>query len=352
MGQLRNALTGGVLYALYCSGAYRLVPNRFRGIGALLVFHRVVPVGEKKDFNPNREMSIEATYFEAVIRLLHDLEFEIVNLSEARRRLLGAGSARRFACLTFDDGFADNYQHAFPICRRLGVPMVVYLCTGLINRESVNWGPGLEAGLETTRHARFEFAGSRNEFQCVDARGKQRAFRAIGNLFRSAPPARQHALADTLSDALGVDIRAIGDANTLTWESISDMHASGLVEFGAHSVSHPNLKTLGEDAARTEIEDSRCEISHRLGTPVEHFAYPYGGRNAAGKREFALCKQIGFKTAVTTLHGLVQPQHRDHLHSLPRITVNGHRQKLAPLSVMLSGASTAVLNHFDPLVIG
>ena len=128
------------------------------------------------------------------------------------------------------------------------------------------------------------------------------------------------------------------------------MHTSGLVEFGAHTVSHHKLKTLGENAARDEIENSRCEIGDRLGTTIDHFAYPFGGRDAAGKREFALCKQLGLKTAVTTRHGLVQPQHRDHTFSLPRISVNGHRQKLAPLRVMLSGASTALVNGFDPVV--
>lgn len=351
MAHTSDTLTSVVLSALYYSGVYQLVPERFRGIGVVLMFHRVLPLSGKKYFCPNEYMAIEANHFQAVVGLLRHLEFEIVNLSEAYRRLVGGGSARRFVCLTFDDGFADNYQHAFPICRRLGVPITIYLCTGLINRDRINWAPGLEAGLATTKRLQFEFAGYSNEFECDDARGKQRAFDAIGNLFRSASPARQGELTNKLSDELGVDIQAIGDANTLTWESVGEMHASGLVEFGAHTVSHPNLRMLSEDAARKEIEDSRREIRRRLGAPVEHFAYPYGDRNAAGEREFALCKELGFKTAVTTRHGLVQPQHRNHIHSLPRLMVNGRRQHLSALSVMLSGASTALVNHFDPVVI-
>jgi peptidoglycan/xylan/chitin deacetylase (PgdA/CDA1 family) len=350
MSRFRTSLTSGIFNALYYSGAYRLVPDRFRGIGAVLMFHRVLPAIQARAFSPSRHLAIEAAYLEAVIGLLRDLEYDIVDLTEAHRRLLGGGGPRRFACLTFDDGYADTYQYAFPICRRLEAPMVVYLCTGLVNRDTVMWEPGLEAGLAGTDDFRFAFAGRDHAFACRDAAGKQRAFDAIRTLFRSTPLAQRRALADALSAALGVDIAAIGEASTLTWDSIGEMHASGLAEFGAHTVSHAKLNALEEAAAREEIQKSRCEVSDRLGATADHFAYPYGGPAAAGPREFALCEQLGFKTAVTTRHGLVQPQHRGHLHSLPRIPIDGHRQTLAPLRVMLSGASTALLNGFNPVV--
>lgn len=266
MLRFRQSLISGAFNVLYYSGACRLVPDRFRGIGVLFMFHRVLPAAKETNFNPNGHLAIDVPYFEAIISLLRDLEFDIVNLTEAHERLLGGNSARQFACLTFDDGYADNYQYAFPICRRLGVPMVVYLCTGFINRDSVMWAPGLEAGLANTVGVRFEFAGRVHAYEFADAAGKQRAFRTIGELFRSTPPSRQHALADVMSEAFGVDIRAIGDANTLTWDAIGEMDASGLVEFGAHTVSHLKLKTLTEEAARVEIVNSRREISDRLGT--------------------------------------------------------------------------------------
>lgn len=91
---------------------------------------------------------------------------------------------------------------------------------------------------------------------------------------------------------------------------------------------------------------SRTRIEARLARPVRHFAYPVGDPTSAGPREFALARQLGFETAVTTRPGLVYAEHRDHLTALPRVSLNGHFQALRYLDVLLSGAPFAFFNRF------
>jgi peptidoglycan/xylan/chitin deacetylase (PgdA/CDA1 family) len=91
---------------------------------------------------------------------------------------------------------------------------------------------------------------------------------------------------------------------------------------------------------------SRSVIEAALGVRPQHFAYPVGDATAAGPREFAIAAELGFKTAVTTRPGVLFPEHRDHLTALPRISVNGEFQQLRYISVLLSGAATAVWNGF------
>ncbi len=77
-----------------------------------------------------------------------------------------------------------------------------------------------------------------------------------------------------------------------------------------------------------------------------HLAYPYGDKIAAGPREFALARSIGFKTAVTTRPGMIFPESADHLTALQRVSLNGNYQQARILPVLTSGAATAVWNGF------
>ncbi len=76
---------------------------------------------------------------------------------------------------------------------------------------------------------------------------------------------------------------------------------------GAHSLNHPRLRLLPEDAARHEMAESKARLEAEFGKPVTHFAYPVGDPTSAGRREFRLAQDIGFATAVTTRPGVLFP---------------------------------------------
>ena len=115
---------------------------------------------------------------------------------------------------------------------------------------------------------------------------------------------------------------------------------------GAHTVSHCNLAHEAAGQARHEIAASRERIAAMLERPVKHFAYPYGDKAAAGRREFDATIALGFDTAVTTRPGMLFPAHADHLTALPRLSLNGNFQSGRALSVLTSGAATALWNGF------
>ena len=119
-----------------------------------------------------------------------------------------------------------------------------------------------------------------------------------------------------------------------------------LVTIGAHSITHCNLAQQSEADAKQELTVGRARIEAALHRPVVHLAYPYGDRNAAGAREFALAAACGYKTAVTTRPGMVFPESAAHLTALPRVSLNGNYQDARILPVLTSGAATAMWNGF------
>jgi peptidoglycan/xylan/chitin deacetylase (PgdA/CDA1 family) len=127
---------------------------------------------------------------------------------------------------------------------------------------------------------------------------------------------------------------------------VKQLAADPLVTIGAHTISHCNLARQSEEIAAQEMAVSRTRIEQALERPVLHFAYPYGDREAAGMREFALAASAGFKTAVTTRPGMLFAENAGHMTALPRVSLNGNYQDARILPVLTSGAATAMWNGF------
>ncbi|HEX2135112.1 MAG TPA: polysaccharide deacetylase family protein [Microvirga sp.] len=347
----RNVLLRAAAAGLYSSGLYRLFRVPFGGIGSILLFHRVLPPEPAKSFAPNAFLSVSTDFFEAVIRTVQAEGYEIVTLSEARRRLVEDGARRRpFVCLTFDDGFRDNYEHAFQICRRYGIPMTVFVTTGFIDRQYPMWWMGLEEIIASEDSIAVSFRGRDYVFETATADQKMAAFDALRNLLAHLDAAGHDALIHALLACYPVDLRSLTDHSALTWDMIEEMDASGLVEFGAHTVRHLGLSAQDVATARAEMELGRTRLAERVRQPVVHFAYPFGGRLEAADREFRLAEELNFATAVTTRMGNIMAGHRDHLHCLPRLSVGGRLASLPGLRMMLRGLIPAFVNGFRPMV--
>jgi peptidoglycan/xylan/chitin deacetylase (PgdA/CDA1 family) len=189
--------------------------------------------------------------------------------------------------------------------------------------------------------------GREERFDCISVDEKRNIYDQLYWWLRSRPTEEElrEAIRD-LSARYGIDLKALCDELCMTWEDIAELSRDPLVTIGAHTVNHPMLKKTSDRVARSEMEMSRAVIQSAIGIRPDHFAYPVGDLTSAGPREFALAAELGFKTAVTTQPGVLFREHRHHLMSLPRISLNGEYQQLRYLRVLMSGAATAMWNGF------
>jgi peptidoglycan/xylan/chitin deacetylase (PgdA/CDA1 family) len=132
----------------------------------------------------------------------------------------------------------------------------------------------------------------------------------------------------------------------MDWDEIRALAADPLATIGAHTVNHVMLAKASDEAAHTEIRRGRETVEVQLGREVAHFAYPYGGRDIVGTREFRLAAACGYRTAVTTRPGVLFAGHHAQMMALPRISLNGQFQSRRHLKVLMSGAATALANGF------
>ena len=249
-------------------------------------------------------------------------------------------------CLTFDDGYRDNYELVYPICQKLEIPITIYVTTDLIEERLLIWWYGLSAVVEQTDMVSCPINGVLRSFPASSDRQKRVAYNYLDAIMRVATAAERSRMIKYLEKEYTVDFTSLSKGQAMTWPMVKEMGQSDLVEIGAHTISHPALSTLTVRSARKEMEMGRSILEAHLAQPIKHFAYPFGKASEAGEREFAICRELGFASATTTRFGCLFPHHLDTPHSLPRIAVIEDpliaSYAVTRLSAHLSGMTTVV----------
>lgn len=276
---------------------------------SILIFHRVVP-----EPDPMRPGEPDAARFTWQMEWVGSL-FRVLPLGEAVARLRAGTLPARAACITFDDGYADNHEIALPILRRLGLPATFFIATGFLNGgrmfndtviEMLRQAPEGELDLtaEELGHHRIASVGDR--------------LAAVGAILRRIKYATLEQRRDWL-DRLAARLPSdLPDDLMMQDRQVIDLVRQGM-EVGAHTVNHPILSREPPSRVRNEIAESSATLARLTGTAIRLFAYPNGrlGDDFTDEHS-ALVRDLGFDTAVTTHMGTAT--RNTDPYRLPRFT--------------------------------
>ncbi|MGJ0509296.1 MAG: polysaccharide deacetylase family protein [Methylocystis sp.] len=345
MPAFRDCLIHTGMTLFRASGAHRLAAPFTRGLGAILMFHRVRPA-PREHFAPNAGLEITPSFLDAVLLRLRAQGYDILSLDDALEPLRQRRPSQRpFVVLTFDDGYRDLVDHALPILERRRAPFVAYVTSGFADRTARLWWLELEEAIRRLARVDVTVGGHRVTAPCATAREKRAVHSTLYWRLRGGDETALRDAVGALAARAGVNPETVAAEACLDWAGVAALARHELATIGAHSLTHPRLAWLGAEDARREMAESRARIAAGAGATPRHFCYPVGDPTSAGRREFDLAAQLGFESAVTTQPGMLFPEHRDHLCALPRLSVNGRYQSLAALDVLLSGAPFALFNR-------
>jgi peptidoglycan/xylan/chitin deacetylase (PgdA/CDA1 family) len=325
------------------TGADRWLAPLARGRGLILTFHHVRPEPPAA-FAPNRLLAITPDFLDLTLGTLRARGFEICALDAVPERL-ARGGGPPFCALTFDDGYRDNAVHAAPVLARHGAPWTLFVASDFAAGQGRLWWVELERAVARLDRVRVEAGGRRIDLPARDPAEKDRAFEAVYRALRAGPEDALLGRIGALCRAAGFAPGAVAAELCLDWDALRALGRDPAVSFGAHTRSHPMLAKHPRERALDEIAGSRDRIAAELGRPVRHLSYPVGDRTSAGPREFALARELGFTTAVTTRPGHLFAAHAGHPHALPRVSVNGCHQTRAALAGLLSGVPFLAWNR-------
>lgn len=306
----------------------------FRPRVAILMYHRVHnAVADPWD------LSVSPANFNEQMEYLRR-HCNVLSLGQVAERMAAGRLPRRAVVLTFDDGYVDNLVAAKPILERWNLPATFFVVTGNIGHARGYWWDELtRLFLEPGRLPEKLDAAPDGEFPAWDLGDaalysgedcrRHRAWRAIAKddptprhalvralnerLYRQPDVEKRHAL-DRLFAWANASPDARPSDRTLTPEELVAVEDGGLVDIGAHSVTHPVLPALSAAAQENEIRSCKSRLEAILGHPVSSFCYPHGAYSA---ETVALVKSAAFATACTVECRLLDPD-ADPLQ-LPRI---------------------------------
>ena len=231
--------------------------------------------------------------------------FEIISLSEAVERMGDGGIKRPTSVITFDDGYQNNFDVAFPILYNEKIPATIFLTTGLIDTNNTVWHCQLNLALSETRRPRIERNGLKLDLSTLDLKAKASA--AIQESLKKLPHRQLMATMRNIILELDGDpdcsIQVGSPYRMLSKNAIAEMVASGLIEFGSHTHRHIILSRLSAEERLNEIRRSIDAILELTGRPCKCFAYPNGRMEDYDSDSIQHLKACGIDMAVTTTAG-------------------------------------------------
>jgi peptidoglycan/xylan/chitin deacetylase (PgdA/CDA1 family) len=277
----------------YYSGLIKLIRWWIQHSGRYLIilyYHRAV--GEN--------LRSQWLYLRRHYRILH-LEAALEELHMPKRERAHKWDRRTLLALTFDDGYYDNYTHAFALASELQVPITIFLIPGYIERANSFWWADRLIRLAQVDQVVFE-----GHTYNLDQQEERKALAQIidDHVRNAASVADREKLLISICEVLAVPSSAIPEeepASMLTWTQVQEMEKSGWVSIGAHTIHHPDLERLTNPVeVQREVGECRALLEQELEHSVDAFAYPYG---RIGDHGLFAVKQSGYKWAFTILPG-------------------------------------------------
>ena len=223
--------------------------------------------------------------------------FNVLSLPDAIARLAAGRLPPRAICITFDDGYRSVHDLAMPVLNEFGLPATVFVSTAYLDSGTM-WNETIADAVRRLPDGAADLSGAglgMRELRTGDDRRK--LLNELTAHAKYLPPKERLALTERLAAMVG---GGGGHDLMLTPEMIRTMAAQRF-EIGAHTVSHPILTSLSDDAARHEIEQGKRDLEAIIGTPVRYFAYPNGkvGKDF-DERHKDMVRAAGFVAAFST----------------------------------------------------
>ena len=309
----------------------------FAGRGVIFTLHHVRPGGAISAFAPNVQLSVTPQFLEEAIQAALECGLVPVHLHDLPALLADNHEGRSFCAFTLDDGYRNNADYAAPIFRKYAAPYTIFITPGFVERTRSLWWETAAALTQKAASFEFDFGAGPEHVACASPSQKAEAFTRLEDFVQNFSEDEAVERIDRVARQHGVDPIAIVDELVMDEDELRALAQDPLVHFGAHTMTHVNMRKV--DAARLAYEIA--ESTRRVEAYADHrprsFSYPYGWVKAVGEREAKAVQDAGFSAAVTTQAGVIGPHSLEKPTQLPRVSLNGRFQKKRFVKALISG---------------
>jgi peptidoglycan/xylan/chitin deacetylase (PgdA/CDA1 family) len=287
--------------------ASRILDGLVRDRLLVLMYHRV-----RAQPDPLFPEDVDARLFAAQLSAIRR-HFTPLALPEALARIRGGALPPRAVCVTFDDGYADNFSVAAPLLQAAAVPATFFIATDFLDGGQM-WNDAIIEAVRAASGPRVELTpGEVADVSSLE--GRRRTIAALLARAKYLPPTERRRFVEGIVRNAG---GAAPGSPMMSSRQLVSLRDQGM-EIGAHTCSHPILTTLSLDAAAADILRSKQVLESILGSRVSLFAYPNGEPDVDyDLQHVRLVRESGFDAAVSTAPGYADLD--SDILQLPRVT--------------------------------
>jgi peptidoglycan/xylan/chitin deacetylase (PgdA/CDA1 family) len=262
----------------------------------VLTYHRIV--------GADRSLSgLPVESFAAQMRWVRD-NCDPIEPEAMLERSRGPRSPRPAVLVTFDDGYRDYHDLAYPVLKELGVPALVFLATSFMDDGGMMWTDEVQWAALSTRRDGVKLPWSDQPAMPL---GDDRARADLGEKARAhlktLPDAQRRLALQELISVLGAPPPRA--RQMLTWDEVRQ--TMDVTRYGGHSHTHPILSRLDRESAEREIRTCRDRIAVETGRTPSTFAYPNGRPVDYTRETQEILRSHGFTMAFSTSEGIAGP---------------------------------------------
>jgi peptidoglycan/xylan/chitin deacetylase (PgdA/CDA1 family) len=263
------------------------------------------------------------------VEFLRQRQFRICSALELVRAAARGEDVTRSVAFTVDDGYTDFDTVGGPLFRELGVPVTVFMPTGIVDRNDWCWWDRVaEAALAApTGRYRLQLDGGPFELELTGSAERHAAAERLIHALKIMPRPRADEVIERLIEAVGVRLpdHPPPRLSLMTWDMIREQAAQG-VQFGPHTVDHAILSRLDDAQAEFQISHSWSTLQEQVpDAAVPLFCYPNGETKDISPKHFPILERHGLEAAVTSepryVEGGTEPDSTLELYDIPRFAL-------------------------------
>lgn len=331
---VRYALIRAGLEATALARAGRFWPAA-AGRGVVFTLHHVRP--DDGGYAPNALLSITPEFLDQAIGVALGCGLTPVHLDELPALLADPSDRRRFCSFTLDDGYRDNAEHAAPVFRRHGVPYTIFITKGFVERSRTIWWETAERLTARASRIEIDLGAGLERLELAGDAARLAAYDRIVDMVATLDEDEAIARLDAAARAAGIEPMDIVRELVMDESELARLTRDPLARLGAHTLTHPNMRRIGDARLKREIVESAEAVQSYCGRWPRAFAYPYGFRAAVGDREVEAVADAGFAIAVTTQPAVLDGRVVSRPTATGRVSLNGYYQKPRYVEALISG---------------
>lgn len=253
--------------------------------------------------------------------------FQVITLDEA---LLLTESKlplnKRYALLTFDDGYVDNFEEAYPVLKEEGISAVFFIPTDYVDSDLIPWWDEIAWMLKNTTKKEFCFGKERTFY--LNNSVLDKVIRNFLTVIKSDLRSMDDKMLE-LKEKLDCEYTVNPKDKSLfvSWEQIKEMKTGGMA-IGSHTCSHRILTHIDKENQLLELEQSKQCLEQHLGCNIDSVAYPVGQSNTFNDDICRMTEKLGYKMGFSFTNA-INDLPVESTYRISRLGVDNHPSLMA-----------------------